>query len=136
MHDLHRVVGGKAGQARYGILREEALDEGQMMLPAGQYGMDPGYMNGANGAEYGPPAYSQQGYNQQGYSQRQPNGATSRGECPPAHTESAEHVAEYISPPSNYGNGNGGSNMPKQWGGRILTGEADGNALSALDAVA
>ena len=46
VHDLHRVVGGKARQARYGdSFGEEALDEGQMMPPAGQYGMDPGYMN-------------------------------------------------------------------------------------------
>src|SRR5262249_30246317 len=72
VHDLHRVVGGKRRQMRYDdSLDGAALNDGQLMLPAGQYGMDPGYMDPGymdpgymNGAQYGQPAYGQQGYSQ------------------------------------------------------------------------
>jgi hypothetical protein len=128
VHDLHRVVGGKARQASNGdSLGQEALDERQMMLPAGQYEMDPGYMNGANGAQYGQPAYNQQGYGQQGYSQPQPNGANARGDQGrPRIPNPPSMWGEYISPPSNYGagNGNGRSNMPSQWGNQMPDGRS------------
>jgi len=135
VHDLHRVVGGKARQAQYGgALNEGEMDEGQLMLPAGQYGMDPGYMNGAangaNGAQYGQPAYSQQGYGQQGYSQQgysqpQPNGADPRGDQRrPRIPNPPSMWGDYISPPSNYGAGNGRSNMPSQWGNQAPDGRS------------
>jgi hypothetical protein len=130
VHDLHRVVGGKARQAQYGgALNAGEMDEGQLMLPAGQYGMDPGYMNGAangaNGAQYGQPAYSQQGYPQQGYSQPQPNGANSRGDQGrPRIPNPPSMWGDYISPPSNYGAGNGRSNMPSQWGSQAPDGRS------------
>jgi hypothetical protein len=132
VHDLHRVVGGKARQARYGdALNEGAMDEGQLMLPAGQYGMDPGYMNGAaNGAQYGQPAYSQQGYGQQGYrqqgySQPQANGADPRGDQRrPRIPNPPSMWGDYISPPSNYGAGAARSNMPSQWGSQAPDGRS------------
>jgi hypothetical protein len=130
VHDLHRVVGGKARQAQYSdAFNEEAIDEGQLM-PAGQYGMDPGYMNGMNGAQYGQPAYGQpaygqQGYPQQGYSQPQPSGATSRGDQGrPRIPNPPSMWGDYISPPSNYGAGNGRSNMPSQWGSQMPDGRS------------
>ncbi len=130
LHDLHRVVGGKARQMSYGdSLNDEAMDDGQLMLPAGQYAMDPGYMDGAqygNGAQYGQPAYGQQGYSQQGYSQPQPSGATSRGDQGrPRIPNPPSMWGDYISPPSNYGAGNGRSNMPSQWGSQMPDGHSN-----------
>ena len=130
VHDLHRVVGGKVRQMSYGdSLNDEAMDDGQLMLPAGQYAMDPGYMDGAqygNGAQYGQPAYGQQGYSQQGYSQPQPSGATSRGDQGRPHIPNPPSMwGDYISPPSNYGAGNGRSNMPSQWGSQMPDGHSN-----------
>jgi hypothetical protein len=128
VHDLHRVVGGKARQMSYGdSLDGGALDDGQLMLPAGQYGMDPGYMDPGymdpgymNGAQYGQPAYGQQGY-----SQPQPSGATSRGDQGrPRIPNPPSMWGDYISPPSNYGAGNGRSNMPSQWGSQMPDGRS------------
>jgi hypothetical protein len=129
VHDLHRVVGGKARQMGYGdALDGAALDDGQLMLPAGQYAMDPGYMDGAQygtGAQYGQPAYGQPAYGQQGYSQPQPSGATSRGDQGrPRIPNPPSMWGDYISPPSNYGAGNGRSNMPSQWGGQTPDGHS------------
>jgi hypothetical protein len=115
VHDLHRVVGGRARQLDYGeSLGDGQVDEEPLMLPAGQYGMDPGYMNGA---QYGQPAYGQGAYGQPGYSQPQPNGADQRGDQRrPRIPNPPSMWGDYISPPSNYGSGNGRSNMPSQWG--------------------
>jgi hypothetical protein len=141
VHDLHRVVGGRARTIQYGAsLDEEAIDEGQLMLPAGQYSMDPGYMNGANGAQYGQPAYGQPAYGQPaygqpaygqpaygqpGYSQPQPNGVDQRGEQRRPHIPNPPSMwGDYISPPSNYGAGNGRSNMPSQWGNQAPDGRS------------
>ncbi|HEY7022829.1 MAG TPA: hypothetical protein VH349_17050 [Ktedonobacterales bacterium] len=128
VHGLHRVVGGKARQMSYGdSLDGGALDDGQLMLPAGQYGMDSGYMDPGymNGAQYGQPAYGQQGYSQQGYSQPQPSGATSRGDQGrPRIPNPPSMWGDYISPPSNYGAGNGRSNMPSQWGSQMPDGRS------------
>jgi len=131
VHDLHRVVGGRARQVRDGdSFNDGAMDEGQVMLPAGQYGLDPGYMNGANGVQYGQPGYSQsaygqQGYPQQGYSQPQPSGANSRGDQGrPRIPNPPSMWGDYISPPSNYGAGNGRSNMPSQWGSQMPDGRS------------
>jgi hypothetical protein len=123
VHDLHRVVGGKARQMNYGdSVDGAAVGDGQLALPAGQYGMDPGYMDGAL---YGQPAYGQQGYSQQGYSQPQPSGATSRGEQGrPRIPNPPSMWGDYISPPSNYGAGNGRSNMPSQWGSQMPDGHS------------
>jgi hypothetical protein len=130
LHDLHRVVGGKARQMSYGdSLNDGAMDDGQLMLPAGQYAIDPGYMDGAqygNVAQYGQPAYGQQGYSQQGYSQPQPSGATSRGDQGrPRIPNPPSMWGDYISPPSNYGAGNGRSNMPSQWGSQMPDGHSN-----------
>jgi hypothetical protein len=123
VHDLHRVVGGKARQMDYrNSLDGAALDDGQLMLPAGQYAMDPGYVDGA---QYGQPAYGQQGYSQQGYNQPQPGGATSRGDQGrPRIPNPPSMWGDYISPPSNYGAGNGRSNMPSQWGNQMPDGHS------------
>jgi hypothetical protein len=142
VHDLHRVVGGRARKMQYGAsLDEEAIDEGQLMLPDGQYSIDPGYMNGANGAQYGQPGYGQPGYGQPGYgqpgygqpaygqsaygqpgySQPQPNGVDQRR---PRIPNPPSMWGDYISPPSNYGAGNGRSNMPSQWGNQAPDGRS------------
>jgi hypothetical protein len=130
VHDLHRVVGGRARQMDYGdSLDGAALGDEQLALPAGQYGMDPGYMDGAqygNGAQYGQPAYGQQGYGQQGYDLPQPSGATSRGDQGrPRIPNPPSMWGDYISPPSNYGAGNGRSNMPSQWGSQMPDGRSN-----------
>jgi hypothetical protein len=124
VHDLHRVVGGKARQTDYGdALDGAALGAGQLALPAGQYAMDSGYMDGAqygNGAQYGQPAYGQQGY-----SQPQPNGMDPRGDQRrPRIPNPPSMWGDYISPPSNYGAGNGRSNMPSQWGSQMPDGHS------------
>jgi hypothetical protein len=123
VHDLHRVVGGRARQLDYGEpLGDGQMDEEPLMLPAGQYGMDPGYMNGA---QYGQPAYGQGAYGQPGYSQPQPNGADQRGDQRrPRIPNPPSMWGDYISPPSNYGSGNGRSNMPSQWGSQIPDGRS------------
>jgi hypothetical protein len=123
VHDLHRVVGGRARQLDYGEpLGDGQVDEEPLMLPAGQYGMDPGYMNGG---QYGQPAYGQGAYGQPGYSQPQPNGADQRGDQRrPRIPNPPSMWGDYISPPSNYGSGNGRSNMPSQWGSQVPDGHS------------
>jgi hypothetical protein len=118
VHDLHRVVGGRARQLDFGeSLGNGRIDEEQLMLPAGQYGMEPGYMNGA---QYGQAAYGQEAYGQPGYSQPQPNGVDQRR---PRIPNPPSMWGDYISPPSNYG-GNGRSNMPSQWGSQAPDGRS------------
>jgi hypothetical protein len=118
VHDLHRVVGGRARELDYGeSLGDGRVDEEQLMLPAGQFGVEPGYMNGA---QYGQPAYGQAPYGQPGYSQPQPSGADQRR---PRIPNPPSMWGDYISPPSNYG-GNGRSNMPSQWGSQAPDGRS------------
>jgi hypothetical protein len=134
VHDLHRVVGGRARRMQYGdSLGEGQADEGQLMLPAGQYGMDPGYMDGA---QYGQPAFDQGAFGQPGYSQPQPNGMNPRADQRrPRIPNPPSMWGDYISPPSNYGEnggygrngasgGTGRSNMPSQWGSQMPDGRS------------
>jgi hypothetical protein len=125
VHGLHRVVGGKARRFDYDEQGAAGqMDEGALMLPAGQYNVAPGYADGAQYAQpgYAQPGYAQPGYAQPGYSQPQPNGRDPRR---PRIPNPPSMWGDYISPPSNYGaensgygrsGGNGRSNMPSGWG--------------------
>jgi hypothetical protein len=123
VHDLHRVVGGRAREELdYGEAPGNGQLEEPMMLPAGQYSMEPAYMNGA---QYGQPGFAQGAYGQPGYSQPQPNGVEPRGDQRrPRIPNPPSMWGDYVSPPSNYGNGNGRSNMPSQWGSQMPDGRS------------